>query len=204
MDEFKFIYNAWKTSIELARDRDYVIDEVYNKITETDFKYILQNEPIKADIICKTHKKYTNKILYVKFVHMLKIKPSTIKEILKSMQSIPTNKSELELIIILKSKPNNTIIKLEKEYPYMQIMWCKQLQFNISKHEYVPKHELLSVEDGDKILERYSLTSRQQLPIMLKNDAVARYYNYKSGDIIKITQTNTSHSMKYDFYRCVN
>ena len=82
-------------------------------------------------------------------------------------------------------------------------MWCKQLQINPTKHEYVPKHTKLSIKEGEQLLKKYSLASKYQLPLLLKDDVIARYYNYKYGDIIKITNTISSANTGYEYFRCV-
>jgi len=135
----------------------------------------------------------------------LRIKPSNIKEILQDIKTKINNETNIEILFVLKSRPNNSILKLENEFNNLdiQIMWCKQLQFNITKHEYVPKHEKLSEEESKIILKRYHLQSKSQLPCILYNDVIVRYYNFKPGDILKITNTSNSQNKNYEFYRCV-
>ena len=63
-------------------------------------------------------------------------------------------------------------------------MWCKKLQFNITKHELVPKHTKLSDQESKEIFERYSIKNPYQLPLLLKDDVVSKYYNFKPGNIL--------------------
>ena len=53
------------------------------------------------------------------------------------------------------------------------------------EHNLVPKHELLSPEEGQKILEKYKVT-REQMPMILLNDSAITHLQAKVGDIIKI------------------
>lgn len=205
MDEINFLFNAWKTCLEMARDRGYVINNNYNSINYAEFKYLLQDKNHNIDIICDTNKINESKILYIKFIPGIRIKPSSIKEVFEEIKNKINSNKELELTIILKNEPNNSILKLQHDDSYgkIQILWCKKLQFNITKHELVPKHTKLNDDDSNKLLERYSLQSKFQLPILLRDDPVSKYYNFQNGDIIKITNTKTSHNEKYIFYRCV-
>lgn len=208
MDETQFLYNSWKTSLELASDRGYVVNDNYNNITSKEFKYMLSNRTNKdsnIDIICNEHHDEPNKVLYIKYILALKIKPSSIKEVYEEIKEKNQDNKNIDLILILKTKPNNSILKLQKDKQYcnIQIYWCKQLQFNVTKHELVPVHRRLSEDEGNSILTRYSLTAKNQLPILLKDDIVSKYYNFKSGDVIEITQTKTSQNSEYKFYRCV-
>jgi DNA-directed RNA polymerase subunit H (RpoH/RPB5) len=58
----------------------------------------------------------------------------------------------------------------------------KDLQYNITKHRYQPKFELLSIEETDNLKKSY----KHSFPIMRKDDPIANFYNYQKGDIIKI------------------
>jgi len=208
MDETQFLYNSWKTSLELATDRGYVVNNNYNNITIKEFKYMLSNRTNKdsnIDIICNEHQDEPNKVLYIKYILALKIKPSSIKDVYEEIKEKNQDNKNIDLILILKSKPNNSILKLQRDKQYLniQIYWCKQLQFNVTKHELVPVHKRLSEDEGNSILTRYSLTAKSQLPVLLRDDIVSKYYNFKSGDVIEITQTKTSQNSEYKFYRCV-
>jgi len=205
MDETQFLFNSWRTSLELANDRGFIVNENYLKITLKDFKFMLSSKESNVDIICNDHVDEPNKILYIKFILALKIKPSSIKDIYEEIKEKINEHKSIDMIIVLKSKPNNSILKLQKDKSYgdIQIYWCKQLQFNVTKHELVPIHKRLSEDEGKQILDRYSLTSKHQLPVLLKDDIISKYYNFKSGDIIEITQTKTSQNGNYKFYRCV-
>tara|TARA_B100000902_G_C26776601_1_gene653012 strand:+ start:18 stop:518 length:501 start_codon:yes stop_codon:yes gene_type:complete len=57
-----------------------------------------------------------------------------------------------------------------------------ELQFNITNHAYVPKHERLSEQDAIAFKQKYGT----KLPIILKNDPISKYYNFQSNDIIKV------------------
>ena len=57
------------------------------------------------------------------------------------------------------------------------------------KHELVPKHELLSLEEAKLILETYNVTL-DQMPKILKDDPAIRDFKANPGDLIKIVRTN--------------
>jgi len=58
---------------------------------------------------------------------------------------------------------------------------------DISKHELVPKHEVLSEEEAKKLLDELNI-SKGQLPKILKSDPMVQKIKAKVGDIIKITR----------------
>jgi len=59
----------------------------------------------------------------------------------------------------------------------------------ISKHELVPEHEVLTVEEADSLLNEFNI-SKGQLPKILITDAVVKNIKADIGDIIKITRNS--------------
>tara|TARA_B100000925_G_C21959875_1_gene452894 strand:- start:305 stop:898 length:594 start_codon:yes stop_codon:yes gene_type:complete len=196
MDDYTSIRNAWNTCLELVSDRGYTIDENYSKLSDNDINHMISNN--KLDIISKDNQNS----IYIKFLVTQRIKPSLIKEVIEEIIEEIKN-SVLDIVLVLKTKPNNSILKLVKEYTNVQIMWVKQLQFNPTKHYIVPKHTKLDEKEVNKIIQDYNLSSKFQLPLLLKDDVISRYYNFKSGDVIKMTNAINTQNPNYIFYRCV-
>ena len=205
MDEINFLFNSWKTCLEIAHDRGYIPDASYSNIQLSEFKHMINDSDTSIDIVCANHNSNKNAVLYIKFILGLRIKPSMIKDIYEEILGNLNEADQMELIIVLKGKPNNSILKLQKDKAYVniQIYWCKQLQFNVTKHEYVPTHRRLTNEESAEVMKTYSITNKYQFPILLRDDIISKYYNYKQGDIIEISDTQTSQNSKYRFYRCV-
>lgn len=71
----------------------------------------------------------------------------------------------------------------------------------ILDHILVPKHEILSKTQAEKILKETGLTE-SQLPGISKEDPVIEAIKAKKGDIIKITRESMT-AGKSDYYRIV-
>lgn len=109
------------------------------------------------------------------------------------------------IILVFKEKINNLNIKNLKEQTNVciEIFMLRELQYNISRHVLVPKHEIVKDEkEIETILSTYQL-KKNQLPILLKTDPMARYLDVKAGDIVKITRNSPSAGEAILYRYCV-
>ncbi|HUI85999.1 MAG TPA: DNA-directed RNA polymerase subunit H [Nitrososphaerales archaeon] len=72
--------------------------------------------------------------------------------------------------------------------------------FKVSTHFLIPKHELLTREEADKIAPMFNATPGQ-FPYILATDAIAKEIGAKAGDFVKITRrSETAGSSVYYRY----
>ena len=108
------------------------------------------------------------------------------------------------VLIVFKEKINNFNHKNIEELSNIdvQVFTMRELMFNISRHELVPKHELIKDEDEiADLVKKHNLKSKLQFPIILKTDPMSRYLNIQSGNIVKITRNSPSAGISV-VYRC--
>jgi len=73
--------------------------------------------------------------------------------------------------------------------------------FNIFEHELVPKHEILSQEEAEKLLDKLR-AEPYQLPHIKSEDPAARSIGARPGDILRITRKEST-AGEHTYYRYV-
>lgn len=183
---------SWYVSLDLVKDRGYEISDNYNKLLDKDLIHLIREG--RLNIIGKNGEGDT---IYVEFVNGNKIKLSILQEKIKKIKESQEN---VYVIFVIKAKKNSGIKKLETKEKYnIQIFESKYLQINPTKHSLVPYHIKQSEEEIILIRKNYRLLCNSQLPLLLQTDPISRYYNFKKGDVIKITNKR-----KYDYEQLFN
>lgn len=94
------------------------------------------------------------------------------------------------------------VMTVTQEYTQVECFLEEDLLVNITHHELVPKHILLSQEEKQAALKLYRL-KETQLPRILSKDPVARYLGLKRGQVVKIIRPSET-AGRYATYRlCV-
>lgn len=78
----------------------------------------------------------------------------------------------------------------------------KKRKVDVLLHELVPKHQLLTKEESQKLLEKYKI-SVIDLPQMSEKDPVAIAVGAKEGDIVKIIRDSHTTVKFVNYYRYV-
>jgi len=145
-----------------------------------------------------------NKI-HVYIINDAKVGVNHMKEIRSELSS-----SLIKYIIIvysfnITSFAKQSIEEMKKEGYTVEVFKNTELYFNITHHELVPPHRLLSVDEKALLLKKYRIR-QVNLPCIKQNDAVAKYMGLKPGDVIEITRASeiSDVSLYYRICTCVD
>uniref|UniRef100_A0A0E0MCC4 RNA polymerase subunit H/Rpb5 C-terminal domain-containing protein n=1 Tax=Oryza punctata TaxID=4537 RepID=A0A0E0MCC4_ORYPU len=179
------LFLARRTAMEMLRDRGYSVPEAEIARTLPEFRAWWAEKPgIERLAFTTTLVSDPSKKVQLVFCPPEPVKIATIREIY--LQTKEENLSRL--ILILQSKILSRAREAIKEiFKFkVDIFQATDLLVNITKHVLKPKHEVLSADQKAKLLKEYNVED-SQLPRMLETDAVARYYGFDKGTVVKVT-----------------
>lgn len=173
--------NVKKTVYEMLHDRKYNVTELENSY-----------------IIAKHNENNEKCLIYF----ILETKASVKK--MKEIKEIVENDNEYKTLIIVYKKNITSFAKqflLTNLDLHVQVFSENELSFNVTKHEDVPKHVILSTDERNSILKKYK-SKLSEFPQMFTSDPVARYYGLKPKTMVRIIRPSPT-AGEYTFYRIV-
>ena len=216
-DELFKLFRVYKTLNKMMNDRGYTLSskgsisssyEDWEKdIREKDkmsgifTKIVVENDendqfPQNEENDKKENKKKVN--LFFHYIPNGKINKECIQHFVKEMQTAEASSGIIITSSTKLSEQAKKQIENSKELT-IEVFYLNELVVNITEHELVPNHTLLSKKDKKLLLERYKIKD-SQLPKILVSDPVARYLGLKRGDVVKITRKSET-AGRYITYR---
>jgi len=130
-------------------------------------------------------------------------KPSVgIKEMRNFIQYVDSNNFHTGIFITLAPVTPSALKIIPTILPkIIESFQEQELLVNITRHELVPKHVLLSGEEKRQLLKRYRL-KETQLPRIQHVDPVSRYLGLRRGQVVKIIRKSET-AGRYATYRLV-
>lgn len=212
-DHFNKLYNSRQNLIEILGDIGYntsshelfSMNELYSMIQNEQINFNLKK--INQDDKCKN--------VQIHYYELLgksnkALRDKVIDEIIEDYYYIQNILGPNDrLIIVVNDDPNDTIINYlkqlwEKNHLLINIISIKRLQFNILKHNMVPKHRILLDEEKDEFLKEYNIQDLKQVPEISRFDPVSQVIGIRPDEICEILRPSKN-AIKTKYYRaCVN
>ncbi|VDK21407.1 unnamed protein product [Taenia asiatica] len=198
-------YKLWrikKTILKMCHDRGYLVMQKELDQTLDEFKEAVGDPPSRKDLLMVVnHEEDPADMLYVFFPEEDKVNMKTIRAYVDQMQQDHTYKA----ILVLRDggltpAAKTAISEMAHKYT-LESFYENELMVNITEHQLVPKHSVLTNEEKKELLDRYRL-KESQLPKMQVSDPVARYYGLKRGQVVRINRPSET-AGRYITYRIV-
>lgn len=209
MDDEAEIYKLWrirKTVMQLCHDRGYLVtqDELDQSLDQ--FKQNFgdrpsERQPSRLELtILVAHNDDPTDQMFVFFPEEAKIGIKTIKTYCQRMQEENISKAIIVVQQGMTPSAKQSLVDMAPKYILEQFLES-ELLINITEHELVPEHVVMTPEEKQELLARYKLKDGQLMRIQ-SGDPVARYYGLKRGQVVKIIR-NSDTAGRYISYRLV-
>ena len=186
-------------------DNPWILKEkIYNKNGTLiyDIEYN-QNSLLTPEIILEldnntnVNSTISNKKIIIK---ILNYKISSVNKSSEIAEFITKYNNDYKFIIVeaINSKSEKILLSYQTDF---EIFKFTELMICIVEHILVPKHMILSQDESNQVLQEYCARKRD-MPFIMSNDPVARFYNMKPGEICKIIRPSIL-TCDVPFYRIV-
>lgn len=161
------------------------------KIIQTCSEMIIQRGYIVSTDI---NKEYNDRIIYDKDNHKICVFTTVISKfgvdrVTEYISAI--NEMKIDHCIVIYSNgvtPAANKVLSETTDIRIELFNDKELRYNITKHRLVPQHIKLSDDEAIDFKNKYGIN----FGTLFTSEAIARFYDYKPGNIIKIIRMNDS------------
>ncbi|XP_067122755.1 DNA-directed RNA polymerases I, II, and III subunit RPABC1 [Centruroides vittatus] len=209
MDDEAETYKLWrirKTIMQLCHDRGYLVTQ--DELDQTLDQFKLQfgdkpseRKPARADlIVLVAHNDDPTDQMFVFFPEESKIGIKVIKTYCQRMQEENISRAIIVVQQGMTPSAKQALSDMAPKY-ILEYFLESELLINITEHELVPEHVVMTPEEKAELLARYKLKENQLMRIQ-DGDPVARYFGLKRGQVVKIIRPSET-AGRYISYRLV-
>jgi len=209
MDDEQETYKLWrirKTIMQLCHDRGYLVTQDELDQTLDQFKASFGDKPSERRpsrndlIVLVAHNDDPTDQMFIFFPEEPKVGIKTIKAYCQRMQEENITRAIIIVQTGMTPSAKQSLFDMAPKYILEQFLEA-ELLVNITEHELVPEHVVLTVDEKTELLARYKLKD-VQLPKIQSGDPVARYLGLKRGQVVKIVRPSET-AGRYVSYRLV-
>jgi DNA-directed RNA polymerase I, II, and III subunit RPABC1 len=211
--EDKEILNLFKirrTVLQMLRDRNYVVLETQEdlemsrQVFEQKFVKNFQINRSNLEINRSKWLEENNRILVVFIEGEKENSTIGVKSIRAFCERIKQDEFQNSIIVLhgkLTSHAKQAINSINSLDDKIEYFSEPELIINITEHNLVPKHEIISEEESRSLFKRYSIRENQ-LPRINKRDPISRYFGLQKNKIMKIIRTSETSGRYVTYRRC--
>ena len=190
MDDEQETYKMWrvrKTVMQLCHDRGYLVtqdelDQTLDQFKEQFGDKPSERRPARSDlVVLVAHNDDPTDQMFVFFPDDPKIGIKTIKTYCTRMQEENITRAIIVVQQGMTPSAKQSLVDMAPKYILEQFLES-ELLINITEHELVPEHVVMTTDEKQELLTRYKLKDNQLMRIQA-GDPVARYFGLKRGTV---------------------
>jgi len=192
--------------MQLCHDRGYLVTQDELDQTLEQFKAQFGDKPSERRpsrndlIVLVAHNDDPTDQMFIFFPEEPKVGIKTIKAYCQRMQEENITRAIIIVQNGMTPSAKQSLVDMAPKYILEQFLEA-ELLVNITEHELVPEHVVLTADEKTELLARYKLKD-VQLPKIQGGDPVARYLGLKRGQVVKIVRPSET-AGRYVSYRLV-
>lgn len=193
------LFRVYRTIANMLDKRGYMIPKNLRGITPAEFRNRFGDNPSRDSLTILVEKAddETNQ-LFVFFPEDEKVGVKPIKVYTDRMQAEGVSNAIIILRVDITPFAKQAVQEMSESFRIEHFKET-ELLVDITKHQLVPTHQVLTASEKSELLKRYRLRETQ-LPRIQPNDPVARYYGMKRGNVVKIIRPSET-AGRYVTYR---
>jgi DNA-directed RNA polymerases I, II, and III subunit RPABC1 len=193
------LFRVYRTIANLLDQRGYMIPKALRDITPSDFQQRFGENPARDSLTILVEKAddETNQ-LFVFFPEDEKVGVKPIKVYTDRMRNEGVTNAIMILRVDITPFAKQAVQEMSDTFR-IEHFKESELLIDITKHQLVPQHQVLTNGEKMELLKRYRLKD-VQLPRIQPNDPIARYYGLRRGQVVKIIRPSET-AGRYVTYR---
>lgn len=211
MDDAQETERLWrirKTLMQMCHDRNYIVKQEELDQTLEEFKDEFGSKPSigqpKRSELTILVMRYSDPsdqlIVFFPDEKNSKVGVKTLGQYCERMQAEKIYRAILVVNSGMTPSAKSVVTDMLPKY-VLEMFTEQELLINITEHELVPMHQVLTDEEKVELLKRYKITDNL-LPRIQKSDPISRYYGVQSGQVFKIIRRSET-AGRYVTYRLV-
>lgn len=193
------LFRVYRTISNMLDKRGYMVPKEMREITPASFREKFGEDPGREALTILVEKAddETNQ-LFVFFPEDEKVGVKPIKTYTDRMRSESVTNAIMVLRVDITPFAKQAVQEMSDSFR-IEHFKESELLVDITQHQLVPEHQVLTQNEKSELLKRYRL-KETQLPRIQPNDPVARYYGMKRGQVVKIIRPSET-AGRYVTYR---
>ncbi|XP_054792243.1 DNA-directed RNA polymerases II and IV subunit 5A-like isoform X1 [Prosopis cineraria] len=200
-DEFNRLYKVRGIVMHMLSIRGYLVTDFEINMSKNEFRHKFSENMKREDLVInKAKKDNSSDQIYVFFPDEAKVGVKTMKTYTNRMKSENVFRAILVVQQNLTPFARSCIAEISSKF-HLEVFQESELLVNVTSHDLVPRHEVLTDLEKKTLLERYTV-KETQLPRIQVTDPVARYLGMKCGQVVRISRKSETAGI-YITYRYV-